>query len=42
MISINILRIKFKISENVIKADDGPFKGSTLPMVDLVTYIFKD
>ena len=30
-----------KLSEHVIKAYDGPFKGSTTPMVDLGTYIFK-
>ena len=24
-----------------IEADDGPFKGFTTPMVDLVTYEFK-
>ena len=36
------LGLNLKLSEQVIKADDGPFKGSTLPMVDLVTYIFKD
>ena len=24
-----------------MKADDAPFKGSTTPMVNLVTYIFK-
>ena len=35
-----ILNIKF--SDQVIKADDGPFKGSTTPMVDLGKYEFKD
>ena len=38
---MNIIRIKFKISEHVIEEDDGPFKGSTIPMVDLSTNIFK-
>ena len=33
--------IKFKNSEHVIEADDGNFKGSKAPMVDLGTYIFK-
>ena len=31
-----------KFSEHVIKSDDGPFNGSTTPMVDLGKYIFKD
>ena len=31
-----------KCSKHVIKVDGGPFKGSTIPMVDLGTYIFKD
>ena len=30
-----------KFAEHVIKADDGPLKGYTTPMVDLGTYIFK-
>ena len=29
------------LTELGIEADDGPFKGSTTPMVDLGTYIFK-
>ena len=29
-------------SEHVIEAYDGPFNGSTTPMVDLGEYIFKD
>ena len=29
------------MSDHVIKARDGPFKGSTTPMVDLGTYTFK-
>ena len=36
------LWLNFKISEHVIKADDGPFKMSTTPMVYLGTYVFKD
>ena len=35
---INIIGIKFKISDHVTKADDGTFKSSTAPMVDLGTY----
>ena len=31
--------LNLKLSENVIKADDGTFNGSTTPMVDLGTYI---
>ena len=34
--------MNLKCSEHVIKSDDGPFNGSTTPMVDLGTYIFKD
>ena len=30
-----------KFSEHVIKADGGPFKGSTTPMVYLGMYVFK-
>ena len=30
-----------KFYEHFIKADDGPLKGSTAPMVDLGTYVFK-
>ena len=29
-----------KFSDHVIEADDGPFKESTSPMVDLDTYEF--
>ena len=36
------LGLNLKISEHVIKEDDGHFKGSTTPMVYLGTYIFKD
>ena len=34
--------LNLKFSEHVIKADDGHFKGSTAPVVDLGTYKFKD
>ena len=34
--------MNLKISEHVIEADDGTFKGSTTPMVNLGEYIFKD
>ena len=36
------LLLNIKLFEHVIEADDGPFNGSTTPMVDLGTYIFKD
>ena len=35
------LGLNIKLSEQVIKADYGPFNGSKTPMVDLGTYIFK-
>ena len=35
------LGLNLKLSEHVIKLDDGPLKGSTAPMVDLGTYQFK-
>ena len=35
------LGLNSKFPEHVIEADDGPFKESTAPMVDLDTYIFK-
>ena len=35
------LGLNLKLSDHIIEADDGPFKGSTTPMVDLGTYIFK-
>ena len=38
---MNRIRIEFKNSEHIIEVDDGPFKGSTAPMVDLGTYISK-
>ena len=33
--------LDIKFSEHIIEADDGPFKGSTTPMVDLGKYTFK-
>ena len=36
------LWLNLKFSDQIIEADDGPFKGSTAPMVDLGTYKFKD
>ena len=36
------LGLNSKFSVHVIKSDDGTFEGSTTPMVDLGTYIFKD
>ena len=35
------LVLNLKLSEHIIKADDGPLKGSSAPMVDLITYEFK-
>ena len=35
------LGLNLEFSENVIEADYGNFKGSTTPMVDLGTYLFK-
>ena len=34
--------LNLKWSEHVIEADDVPLNGSTTPMVNLGTYIFKD
>ena len=36
------LGFNLKLSEHIIKEDDGPFKGYTTPMVNLSAYIFKD
>ena len=36
------LGLNLRFSEHVIESDDGPFKGSTTPMVNLGTDIFKD
>ena len=36
------LWLNLKLSDHVIEADDGNFKGSTIPMVDLGMYEFKD
>ena len=35
------LGLNLKLSEHVIEAEDGTFKGYTTPMVDLGTYTFK-
>ena len=35
------LGLNLKLSDHVIEAGDGPFKGSTTPMVDFGTHIFK-
>ena len=34
--------LNLEFFEHINKADDGTLKGSTIPMVDLGTYIFKD
>ena len=34
--------LNLKFSEHVIEADDGPLNGSTKPIFNLGTYIFKD
>ena len=36
------LGLHLKFSEHATKADDRPFKGSTTPMGNLGTYMFKD
>ena len=36
------LALNLKLSDHIIEADGGPFKGSTTPMVDLGTYEFKN
>ena len=36
------LGLNVKISEHVIKSDDGSFIGYTAPMVGLGAYVFKD
>ena len=35
------LGLNLDFSEHVIEADDGPFIGSTAPIVDLGMYVFK-
>ena len=35
------LGLNLKFSEHFIESDDGPFNGSTTPMIDLGTYIFR-
>ena len=36
------LGLNLKLSDHVIEADDRPFKASTTPAVDLVTYELKN
>ena len=36
------LELNLKLSDHVIESDDGSFKGSTSPMVDMGEYEFKD
>ena len=36
------LWLNLKLSEHVIKVDDGTLKGPIAPMIDLCTYQFKD
>ena len=36
------LGLHFICSEHVIESDGGPLKGSTTPMVDFGTYVFKN
>ena len=38
---LNDLGLNIKLSDCVIESDDGPFKGSVSPIVDLGTYEFK-
>ena len=38
---LTALGLNLKLSDHIIEADYGPFKGSTEPMVDLGTYKFK-
>ena len=38
---LTTLGLNLKLSDHFIEADDGPFKGSTSPMVDMGTYEFK-
>ena len=35
------LVLNLNFSKHVTEADDGPFIGSTAPMVDMGTYVFK-
>ena len=35
------LGLYLKFSENIILGDDGPLKGCSAPMVDVITYGFK-
>ena len=38
---LKYLGLNLKLSDNVIEANDGTFKGSTAPIVDLGTYELK-
>ena len=35
------LVLNIKLSKHVIKLDNGPFNGSTIPIVDIGKYLFK-
>ena len=37
---LTALVLNIKLSERIIEVDDGPLKGSTAPLVDLVTCEF--
>ena len=39
---LTALRLNIKLYDHIIEADDGPYKSSTAPKVDLGTYEFKD
>ena len=39
---LTVLILNLKLSYNVIKAYDGPFKGYTEPMIDMGTYEYKN
>ena len=38
---VTALGLDLKFSENIILGGDGPFKGFSVPMVDVSTYGFK-
>ena len=38
---LRVLGLNLKFSDNFIEEDDGPFKGSTSPMVDLFMHEFE-
>ena len=39
---LTYLGLNLQLSDHTIEADDGPFKGSRAPMVDMGTQEFKD